>query len=170
MWMVHGGCLCGDGDVGVGVAAAVWGGGAGGWGWGGCGTKDKYHHHMLVSVPDRTLQEVADSSRVATLQLDELEARVKEYFFAHHERLSADAHTYNYVSAGREKVQRDPMGGAMTAMWRAALSDAAFMPHTVPDAQEPLWHRVDCARRAGLHNTETTTKQYTTSVVCWYSK
>lgn len=23
----------------------------------------------------------------------------------------ADAYTYNYVSAGREKVQRDPMGG-----------------------------------------------------------
>jgi hypothetical protein len=91
-----------------------------------------------------------------------------EYSIADWEQ--ADAHTYNYVSAGREKVQRDPMGGAMTAMWRAALSDAAFMPHTVPDAQEPLWHRVDCGRRAGLHNTETTTKQYTTSVVCWYSK
>ena len=124
-----------------------------------------------------------------------------EYSIADWEQ--ADAHTYNYVSAGREKVQRDPMGGAMTvcgrvaralrlyalvhsrrpvkyaetvrcadatAMWRAALSDAAFLPHTVPDAQEPLWHRVDCGRRAGLHNTETTTKQYTTSVVCWYSK
>ncbi len=57
-----------------------------------------------------------------------------------------------------------------TAMWRAALSAAAFIPHTVPDAQKPLWHRVDCGRIAGLHNTETMTKQYTTSVVCWYSK
>ncbi len=53
---------------------------------------------MLVnaSMPDRTLQEVADLTRVATLQLDELEARVKEYFFAHHERLSALGRTPRY--------------------------------------------------------------------------
>jgi hypothetical protein len=58
------------------------------------------------------------------------------------------------------------------AKWRAALSDAAVMPHTVPDAQEPLWHRVDCGRRAGLHNTETTTNEavHDECVVCWYSK
>ncbi len=31
-------------------------------------------------------------------------------------REQADAYTDNYVCAGREKVQRDPMGGAMT--WR----------------------------------------------------
>ena len=81
---------------------------------GGGGTKDKYDnttnnntttpppppphttHHMLATVPDRTLQEVADLTRVATLQLDELEARVKEYFFAHHERLSALGRTPRY--------------------------------------------------------------------------
>jgi hypothetical protein len=51
---------------------------------------------MLASVPNRTLQEVADLSRVATLQLDELESRVKEYFFAHHERLSALGRTPRY--------------------------------------------------------------------------
>ncbi len=34
-----------------------------------------------------------------------------------------------------------------TTMWRAALSDAAFMPHTVPDAQEPLRHRTTRKQR-----------------------
>ncbi len=49
-------------------------------------------------MPDRTLQEVTDSSRVATLRLDEPEARVKEDFFAfaHHERLSALGRTPRY--------------------------------------------------------------------------
>lgn len=55
-------------------------------------------------------------------------------------------------------------------MWDLALMDASFEERTLPAADEALWHRVDCGRRAACDNRETATDQFTISVGNWYTR
>ena len=55
-------------------------------------------------------------------------------------------------------------------MWDLALYDSSFEDRTLPAADEALWHRVDCGRRAACDNRETATDQFTISVGNWYTR
>jgi hypothetical protein len=55
-------------------------------------------------------------------------------------------------------------------MWNMALFDSTFEERTLPAADEAVWHRTDCGRRAAGDNRETTTVQFSIAVGNWYTR